>query len=89
MLFFYLYNIDFNTALRLELVLNGSLNIKNTLYDVLNHCITIGGQRRLRASILQPSSDIQLIHCRQDAIEEILNSQKQDIILLKVFIYII
>lgn len=73
--------------MRLELVLNSSLNTKNTLYDVLNCCITIGGQRRLRSSILQPSSDIQLICHRQNAIEEILNNQ--DKILLKVYIIII
>ncbi|XP_025409358.1 mutS protein homolog 4-like [Sipha flava] len=75
--------IDPNSALRLELVLNSSLNSKNTLYDVLNHCITVGGERRLRSSILQPSSDIQLIHNRQEAVEEILNNQEQYLTLLK------
>lgn len=80
---FYLFNIDATTALRLELVLNSSFNTKNTLYDVLNYCNTIGGQRRLRSSILQPSSDIQLISHRLDAIEEVMNYQ--DKILLKVY----
>lgn len=60
------------------------MNTKNTLYDALNHCITVGGQRRLRSSILQPSSDIQLIHNRQEAIEELLYNQEQDFTLLKV-----
>lgn len=70
--------------MRLELVLNSSTNTKNTLYDVLNHCTTIGGQRRLRSSILQPSYDIQLIFNRQEALEELLSIQKQDFTLLKV-----
>lgn len=81
-----LFCIDANTALRLELVLNSSFNTKNTLYDVLNRCITVGGQRRLRSSILQPSSDIQLIHNRQEAVEEILRNREQDITQLRVFI---
>jgi len=76
--------IDANSAVRLELVSNSSFNTKTTLYDVLNHCITIGGKRRLRSSILQPSSDIQLIHNRQEAIEEMLSIQEQDLILFKV-----
>lgn len=79
-----LLSLDAYTAKRLELVLNNSSSTKNTLYDVLNHCITIGGKRRLRSSILQPSSDIQLIHNRQEAVEEILNNQEQNITLLKV-----
>lgn len=79
-----MFFVDANTALRLELVLNSSFNTKNTLYDVLNHCITIGGQRRLRSSILQPSSDIQLIHYRQEAVVEILSNREQDIALLRV-----
>lgn len=79
-----LYFTDPNSALRLELVLNNSFNSKNTLYEVLNHCTTVGGQRRLRSSILQPSSDIQLIHNRQEAVEEILSNQEQDLTLLKV-----
>lgn len=70
--------------MRLELVSNCLLNTKNTLYNVLNHCTTVGGQRRLRSSILQPSSDIQLIHNRQEAVEEILSNPEQNITLLKV-----
>ncbi|XP_050066677.1 mutS protein homolog 4-like [Aphis gossypii] len=75
--------VDANTASRLELVLNSSLNTKNTLFDVLNQCSTIGGQRRLRSSILQPSSDILLIHNRQEAVEEILSSPEQNFVLLR------
>jgi len=75
--------------MRLELVLNASFNTKNTLYDVLNHCITIGGKRRLRSSILQPCNDIQMIHNRQEAVEEMLNIREQDFILFKViYIYL-
>lgn len=58
-----------DTSLRLHLVSNST---KTTLYDVLNFCSTIGGQRRLRSSILQPYSDIQFIHNRQEAVEEIV-----------------
>lgn len=79
-----LFFIDANSASRLELVLNSSLNTKNTLYNALNHCITIGGQRRLRSCILQPSSDIQLLHNRLEAVEELLNTSKQNFTLLKV-----
>lgn len=78
--------IDAKTALRLELVLNRALNTKNTLYDVLNFCITTGGQRRLRSSILQPSCDIQLIYNRQDAVKEILSNREQYFTILKVYI---
>lgn len=81
------FDIDANTASRLELVLNSSLNTKNTLFDVLNQCSTIGGQRRLRSSILQPSSDILLIHNRQEAVEEILSSPEQNFVLLRVINY--
>lgn len=77
---------DATSALRLELVLNSSLNNKNTLYEVLNFCITIGGKRRLRSTILQPSSDIQLIHDRQEAIAEIISNQDLYVNLLKVHI---
>lgn len=79
-----IHSSDAYSAKRLELVLNNSLSTKNTLYDVLNHCTTMGGKRRLRSSILQPSSDIQLIHNRQEAVQEILNNQEQNITLLKV-----
>lgn len=79
-----LLSLDAYSAKRLELVLNNSLSTKNTLYDVLNHCTTMGGKRRLRSSILQPSSDIQLIHNRQEAVEEILSNQEHNITLLKV-----
>jgi len=82
-----LFYIDANTASRLELVLNSSLNAKNTLFDVLNRCATIGGQRRLRSSILQPSSDIMLIHNRQEAVQEILSSPEQNFVLLRVINY--
>ncbi|VVC26209.1 P-loop containing nucleoside triphosphate hydrolase,DNA mismatch repair protein MutS, core,DNA [Cinara cedri] len=77
--------IDMNSASRLELVMNisSSMNNKNTLYNALNHCITIGGQRRLRSSILQPSTDIQLIHNRQEAIEELISISEQNFTLLK------
>lgn len=71
--------------MRLELVANSSFNTRNTLYDALNHCTTVGGRRRLRASILQPSCDIQLIHNRQEAVEEILNHRERDFTLLKVY----
>jgi len=80
-------HLDANSAIRLELVLNSSLNAKNTLFDVLNRCATIGGRRRLRSSILQPSSDILLIHNRQEAVEEILSSPEQNFTLLKVINY--
>lgn len=83
-----LFSIDANSASRLELVLNSSFNTKNTLYNALNHCITTGGQRRLRSSILQPSSDIQLIHNRQEAVEELLSTSEQNFTLLKVYIFI-
>ncbi|XP_050546917.1 mutS protein homolog 4-like [Daktulosphaira vitifoliae] len=75
--------IDANSALRLELVINNlTRSSKNTLYDVLNYCSTFGGKRRLRASILQPSSDIQFIFKRQMAVEEIREVEEGDLNLL-------
>ncbi len=47
---------------------------QNTLYGVLNQCNTAGGQRRLRAVILQPSSDESEINGRLDCVQELIQN---------------
>ncbi|KRY48504.1 MutS -like protein 4 [Trichinella britovi] len=68
--------IDSNAAKDLELIvsLKSSESVKGSLLGILNHTYTFSGARLLRASILQPSSDLQTINERLDVLEEILNN---------------
>lgn len=64
--------IDFNTARSLELVQNmEDPKSPNCLFGILNNTSTPMGARLLRASILQPSTDIPGINKRLDAVEEL------------------
>ncbi|XP_065204107.1 mutS protein homolog 4-like [Planococcus citri] len=69
--------IDLETSQKLELVISqsiGNTTTENTLYSVLNNCCTIGGQRRLRSLILQPSTEQSVIEERLDCVTEMIET---------------
>ncbi|KAI8336838.1 DNA mismatch repair protein Msh4 [Chlamydoabsidia padenii] len=70
--------IDAITAKNLELVnnLTKSSN-KQTLYGAMNYTTTPMGSRLLRTTILQPSTDIDTINFRLDAVQELLKKEAQ------------
>ncbi|KAI5720697.1 hypothetical protein M8J77_010482 [Diaphorina citri] len=70
--------IDFETSQKLELVLSQSNKLKSkcNLYGVLNHCVTMGGQRKLRSTILQPSCNSRVIKQRLDCVSELIENPR-------------
>ncbi|KAG8183749.1 hypothetical protein JTE90_029330 [Oedothorax gibbosus] len=64
------------TARSLELVTNELGRVDHCLYATLNHTLTPGGNRLLRANILQPPCDPHTINTRLDCIEELLASEE-------------
>ncbi|KRZ21748.1 MutS -like protein 4 [Trichinella pseudospiralis] len=76
--------IDSNAAKDLELIvsLKSSDSVKGSLLGILNHTYTFSGARLLRASILQPSSDLQTINEHLDVLEEILNNGRVKLALM-------
>ncbi|MCP9265251.1 BMA-HIM-14 [Dirofilaria immitis] len=46
-----------------------------SLFSALNTCLTSGGVRLLRSSLLQPSADLSTIEARLDAVEELICNQ--------------
>lgn len=65
------------TSQKLELVNSenlGPMSSSNTLFGVLNNCSTIGGQKHMRALILQPSSDESEINARLDCVQELIEN---------------
>uniref|UniRef100_A0A1I8EFM9 DNA mismatch repair proteins mutS family domain-containing protein n=1 Tax=Wuchereria bancrofti TaxID=6293 RepID=A0A1I8EFM9_WUCBA len=70
--------IDVNTLRNVEVVERIHLKQKTlgrSLFSVLNTCLTSGGVRLLRSSLLQPSADLSMIEARLDAIEELISNQ--------------
>ncbi|XP_026676548.1 mutS protein homolog 4 [Diaphorina citri] len=69
---------DFETSQKLELVLSQSNKLKSkcNLYGVLNHCVTMGGQRKLRSTILQPSCNSRVIKQRLDCVSELIENPR-------------
>lgn len=70
---------DLETTQKLELVISqnvGHHSTSNTLFGVLNNCSTLGGQRRLRALILQPSTDEAEINARLDCVQELIENSE-------------
>ena len=49
---------------------------KASLFGVLNHCKTGAGSRMLRAALLQPSTDMDTITARHDAVVELLEREE-------------
>lgn len=68
-------NLGTSSARNLELVTNELGKIEHTLYGILNHTQTPGGDRLLRANILQPPSDVNTIITRQDCIAELMDNE--------------
>ncbi|CAG9534055.1 unnamed protein product [Cercopithifilaria johnstoni] len=70
--------IDVNTMRNVEVVERIHLKQKTlgrSLFSALNTCLTSGGVRLLRSSLLQPSADLSMIEARLDAVEELINNQ--------------
>ncbi|XP_054717327.1 mutS protein homolog 4-like [Uloborus diversus] len=67
--------INTATACHLELVTNELGKIDHTLYGILNHTQTPGGNRLLRANILQPPCDLNTINTRLDCIAELISDE--------------
>ncbi|XP_044003959.1 mutS protein homolog 4-like [Aphidius gifuensis] len=73
--------IDIESAKSLELVNCNGANKKYSLFSSLDRCSTPMGRRLLRASILQPSCNINVIQTRQACIEELLSNRSLHLIL--------
>nr|XP_019046481.1 hypothetical protein I302_05231 [Kwoniella bestiolae CBS 10118]OCF25411.1 hypothetical protein I302_05231 [Kwoniella bestiolae CBS 10118] len=70
--------IDAETAKNLELTTNAlTHSTRDTLYGILNQCLTPMGARLLRGNILQPSNVPHTIEGRLDAVEELLASPER------------
>ncbi|KAM3727875.1 MutS protein [Dirofilaria immitis] len=70
--------IDVNTMRNVEIVERIYLKQKTSgrsLFSALNTCLTSGGVRLLRSSLLQPSADLSTIEARLDAVEELICNQ--------------
>jgi DNA mismatch repair protein MSH4 len=64
--------IDPSTIRSLELIQNiENHKSKQCLFGLLNQTLTPMGARRLRTFVLQPSTDIEKINSRLDAVEEL------------------
>ncbi|KAF8773833.1 MutS protein like protein [Argiope bruennichi] len=68
--------ISMATARNLELVTNELGKVEHCLYGVLNHTLTPGGDRLLRANILQPPCDLNTINTRLDCISELIEKEE-------------
>ncbi|XP_052072312.1 mutS protein homolog 4-like [Mytilus californianus] len=69
--------IDATTVKNLELLQNArDPKSEHTLYGVLNHTKTAGGNRLLRANILQPPSDLETICMRQEVVAELTSKEE-------------
>ncbi|GBM16038.1 MutS 4 [Araneus ventricosus] len=68
--------ISMSTARNLELVTNELGKVEHCLYGVLNHTLTPGGDRLLRANILQPPCDLNTINTRLDCISELIEKEE-------------
>lgn len=68
--------IDSQTSARLELLYSSSeASKKFSLFSILNKCETKIGQRHLRASILEPSCNTDLIRNRQEQIKVLIENE--------------
>lgn len=69
--------IDMETSKRLELVspLSVTQEKKTCLFTFMDHCMTRIGKRSLRARILEPFADVQMIKQCHEAIRELLEKE--------------
>ncbi|XP_030643259.1 mutS protein homolog 4 [Chanos chanos] len=69
--------IDSASAINLELVINNrDHRSEHSLLGVLNYTKTPGGERRLRANILEPLADTDTINIRLDTVQELLEDEE-------------
>uniref|UniRef100_A0A914IC51 DNA mismatch repair protein MutS core domain-containing protein n=1 Tax=Globodera rostochiensis TaxID=31243 RepID=A0A914IC51_GLORO len=47
----------------------------NSLFEILNCCLTRGGTRTLRSFLLQPSASVEIINTRLDIVQELVKNQ--------------
>ncbi|KAK4942231.1 MutS protein msh4 [Elasticomyces elasticus] len=68
--------IDLATIASLELIQNReNSKSRNSLFGILNQTLTPMGARFLRTNVLQPSTDIEKIAKRQDALKELTSKE--------------
>jgi DNA mismatch repair protein MSH4 len=68
--------IDLSTIQSLELIQNlHNSRSKECLFGLMNETLTPMGSRLLRSSILQPSTQAEVLTQRYDAVEEISNRE--------------
>lgn len=68
--------IDLSTIQYLELIQNlHNSRSKECLFGLMNETLTPMGSRLLRSSILQPSTQAEVLTQRYDAVEEISNRE--------------
>ena len=67
-------SMDAATRRNLELDINLTGGEENTLYSVLNHCVTSMGARLLRRWINRPLRTLQVLQDRQQAVETLLTN---------------
>ncbi|KAK9504472.1 hypothetical protein O3M35_010796 [Rhynocoris fuscipes] len=78
--------IDLETVRRLELVTSETNSLqpdKYTLLGLMNHTLTLGGRRRLRTEILQPSSTQYKINERLDTVKYLVDNEESLIAIQK------
>ena len=69
--------IDLSTIQSLELIQNlQDGKSKACLFGLLNETLTPMGARLLRSSLLQPSTEIEVIKKRHDAVEELTTKEE-------------
>ena len=68
--------IDLSTAASLELIQNlQNSKSKDCLFGTLNETYTPMGSRFLRSNILQPSTDVEKINKRQEAVSDLVSKE--------------
>lgn len=67
--------LDNATRKNLEIIFNIRNEETNTLYDVMNNCLTSFGKRRLRNELIEPLIECEKINERLDGVEELKNKE--------------
>ncbi len=68
-------SLDYATVRNLELVENATGGQTNTLFAVMNRCLTAAGSRRLRQSLLRPYSRREPIERRLSGVAELVRNR--------------
>ncbi|KAL3088612.1 hypothetical protein niasHT_023230 [Heterodera trifolii] len=70
--------IDVNSWASLDLLhseMESNKGCPNSLFEILNCCLTRGGTRTLRTYLLQPSASVEIINSRLDIVQELVKNQ--------------